>query len=153
MKNMSSKSVSRSIKKTVKAPIKKTIRVAKVVKKEVKRSATTIARAANGSKAKSSGKPAGKKTIAPKASAQKIYPNKRPVKRGNTKKNVTPAINLINTGAHLLKKVVVKAEENTTAGRRVVKSQGLDLVGKTSRTLHALINRTTDTVSGGLKKL
>jgi hypothetical protein len=142
-----------SVKKTVKKAARRAVKTAKVAKKEVKRSATTIVRAATNSKKKSSKKPVKKKTAASKSSVKKIYPNKRPAKSSSSPKKVAPAINLINQGANLLKKAVVKTEEGASEGRRVVKTQGLNLVDKTSEVLHSLITGTSHTVSDGLKKL
>jgi len=143
---------SNSVKKAVKKVARKAVKTAKAANKEVKRSARTINRAAVGTKKKSSKNPAKKKTIAPKASVKKIFPKKRPAKR-SVKKNVTPVINLINSGANLLKKAVVKTEEKTAEGRNMVKTEGLGLVDSTSKVLHSIITGTSDTFSDGLKKL
>jgi hypothetical protein len=48
---------------------------------------------------------------------------------------------------------VLQAESGAIEGRKIVKTQGLDLVEKTSRTLQSLITTGTATVRDGLKKL
>jgi hypothetical protein len=63
------------------------------------------------------------------------------------------AIKLINQGAGLLRKAVLKTEAGTMTGRSVVRSKGLDLIDQTSKALHALINSGSGTVAKGLKKL
>jgi|GEM_PF-5562883 len=64
-----------------------------------------------------------------------------------------PALDIIDKGARLLKKAILRGEAETEEGRKVLKKKALFFVEEANKTLSSAIHGTANRVTKGLKKL
>lgn len=64
-----------------------------------------------------------------------------------------PALDIIDKGARMLKKAILRGEAETEEGRKVLKKKALIFVEEANKTLSSAIHGTANRVTKGLKKL